>query len=35
LAEAERAKLSAEDRVAYIKKLQEKQESQLGRRSKI
>jgi hypothetical protein len=35
LAEAERAKLSAEDRLAYLKKLQEKQESQLGRRSKI
>jgi hypothetical protein len=35
LAEAERAKLSAGDRLAYIKKLQEKQESQLGRRSKI
>jgi hypothetical protein len=35
LAEAERAKLSAEDRIAYLKKLQEKQESQLGGRSKI
>lgn len=35
LAEAERAKLSAEERLAYLKKLQEQQESRLGRRSKI
>lgn len=35
LQEAERAKLSAEERLAYLKKLQEQQESKLGRRSKI
>lgn len=35
LAEAEKARLSAEDRVAYLKKLQQEQESRLGRRSKI
>jgi hypothetical protein len=35
LAEAEKARLSAEDRLAYLKKLQQEQESKLGRRSKI
>ena len=35
LAEAEQARSSAEDRLAYLKKLQQEQESKLGRRSKI
>jgi hypothetical protein len=34
LAEAERAKVSAADRMAYLKKLQEKQEALLARRGK-
>ena len=35
LAEAEKAKVSAEQRTAYIRKLQEEQEQKLGRRGKI
>jgi hypothetical protein len=35
LAEAERAKLSAGERVAYLRRLQEEQEQKLGRRSKF
>jgi hypothetical protein len=35
LAEAEKARLSAGDRMAYLKKLQQEQEQKLGRRSKI
>jgi hypothetical protein len=35
LEEAERASSSAEDRLAYLKKLQQEQESKLGGRSKI
>lgn len=35
LEEADRARSSAEDRLAYLKKLQQEQESKLGRRSKI
>ena len=35
LAEAERAKLSAEGRIAYLRKLQAEQEQKLGRRSKF
>jgi Flp pilus assembly protein TadD len=34
LAEAERAKVSAEERVAYLRKLQQKQEQLLSRRGK-
>ncbi|QDG52283.1 hypothetical protein FIV42_16515 [Persicimonas caeni] len=34
LEEAERAKGSAEERMAYLRKLQEEQEAQMGRRSK-
>ena len=35
LADAERAKASAEERVAYLRRLQEEQEQKLGRRSKF
>ncbi len=35
LAEAERAKVSAQDRVAYLRRLQEEQEKLLGHRSKF